>query len=176
MQSKPNVLVIGLGLIGASFAKALGRAKIAHVLGFDVESDVPNLALEMGIIDECVTDLAKVRQVDVIVMAVPVMAIGQVVTQITALIPELKVLTDVGSVKGEVVRSVQEALGYLPSCFVPGHPIAGAEKSGVVSAKEDLFKNHMHILTPLAESSEEAIALLTELWTACGANVVNMSV
>ncbi len=176
MTNKPEILVIGLGLIGASFAKAVRKSANAYVLGFDVEKEVPPVALEMGLIDEVVDDLTQVRQVDVIIMAVPVMAIGKVVEQIRYLIPGLTVLSDVGSVKGEVVKSVQDVLGELPSCFVPGHPIAGAEKSGVTAATDDLFKNHMHILTPLPESTDQAVTLLTELWSGCGAQVVTMTV
>ena len=176
MIKKPTVLIVGLGLIGASFAKALRQADAAYVLGYDVDNTVPNTALTMGVVDEAVDDLAVVRPIDVIIMAVPVMAISSVVEEVRHLLSGLTVLSDVGSVKGEVVRAVRETLGGIPPCFVPGHPIAGAEKSGVTAAKDGLFKNHMHILTPLPESTEQAVTLLTELWTACGAKVVTMSV
>jgi len=176
MSVKTRVLVVGLGLIGASFAKAIKQAGVAYVLGYDRDPAVPGLAIDTQVIDEAVADLSSVTSVDVVVMAVPVMAIAGVVEQIRHLMADLKVLTDVGSVKGEVVRSVAGVLGDLPACFVPGHPIAGGEKSGVLAAEADLFKHHMHILTPLDNSSPAAVELLMGLWSACGAEVVTMTV
>lgn len=176
MQAKPNVLIVGLGLIGASFAKALKQNALATVYGFDVDSSVPLKALEFGVIDIEVRDLKELSGIDAVVLAVPVMAVEGVCKSIEHLIPELTLLTDVGSVKGAVVTAVDAAFGALPACFVPGHPIAGAEKSGVEAAKSDLFKNHMHILTPLEHSSSKAIELVTALWEGCGADVVTMSV
>jgi len=176
MAIKPKVLIIGLGLIGASFGKALRGAGAAHIIGFDREEGVAEQAIELGVIDEARFSLKVLSDIDVVVMAVPVLAISSIVRQIDYLIPSLKVLTDVGSVKGEVVKSVNKVLGSLPECFVPGHPIAGAEKSGVTAAQEDLFQNHLHILTPLEHSQPEAVELLSTLWTQCGAQVVKMSV
>jgi 3-phosphoshikimate 1-carboxyvinyltransferase len=175
-MDKTNVLVIGLGLIGGSFAKAIRINGCANVFGYDRDEGVAVKAKELGIIDTPVEQLVNLESIDVVVMAVPVMAIADVVEKISYIIPQLTLLTDVGSVKGEVVRAVSSAYGSLPCCFVPGHPIAGAEKSGVYSANEALFKNHMHIITPLAQSSDEAVSLLTALWEACGSEVVSMSV
>ncbi|MBU2862760.1 prephenate dehydrogenase/arogenate dehydrogenase family protein [Reinekea forsetii] len=174
--SKPSVLIIGLGLIGASFGKALKATGSARVLGADQQAEVPKIALASGVIDEAVDQFSNLEQVDVIVLAVPVKAIGAVLKQVKHLIPRAKVLTDVGSVKGAVVKQVEAELGAIPSCFVPGHPIAGAEKSGVKAANPHLFEKHLHILTPLEQSSADAIALISQLWTAVGADVVTMPV
>ncbi len=176
MSKQNRVLIIGLGLIGASFAKALKENTNHHVLGYDAAEGVADQAKKLGIVDECCYDLAELKNIDVITLAVPVMAVGMVLEEIQYLIPELTALTDVGSVKGEVVKTVAETLGQIPTCFIPGHPIAGAEKSGVTAAKSDLFDKHMHILTPLDESSPQAVELVSDLWTACGAQVVTMSV
>lgn len=176
MQAKPSVLVIGLGLIGASFAKALKQNELATVYGFDADQTVPSKALDCSVIDVAVSDLNELSQIDAVVLAVPVMAVDAVCSEINHLLPQLKLLTDVGSVKGAVVEAVEKAFGHLPSCFVPGHPIAGAEKSGVEAARSDLFKNHMHILTPLEHSSDDAVQMVTQLWQGCGAEVVTMSV
>lgn len=175
-DTKPSVLIVGLGLIGASLGKALRHAGTAYVYGSDQQADVPEEALNSEIIDEIVVDLANLKEVDVIVMAVPVKAIASVLADIAHLLPTVKVLTDVGSVKGAVVKQVQEVLGELPAYFVPGHPIAGAEKSGVGAANVDLFDKHLHILTPLPQSSPAAVELLTQLWTSVGADVVTMDV
>lgn len=176
MPNKPKVLVIGLGLIGASFAKALREAEAAVVYGYDQDLSVPEQALSSGVIDEPVHNLQELSAIDVVVLAVPVMAMGDTVSQIQHLLPGLTALTDVGSVKRAVVDAIQDALGYLPASFVPGHPIAGAEKSGVTAAQSDLFQRHMHILTPLPESGPEATAMVSSLWQQCGAQVVEMSV
>jgi prephenate dehydrogenase len=180
MTEPLNILIIGLGLIGASFGKAIRAQGLndrsVFVLGHDRSLGVADQAVALGVLDQAVTDLADLPRVDVMVLAVPVMAIGAVIDDIKPLIGSLQVLTDVGSVKGEVVRAVRARLGTLPSCFVPGHPIAGAEQSGVAAARADLFDRHMHILTPLPESDPAAIQLITQLWQAVGANVVEMSV
>lgn len=176
MRAKPKVLVIGLGLIGASFAKALRQQGAAYIYGYDRDPSVPEIAESLGVIDIPVTQLTNIEPVDAVVMAVPVMAIPEVVRLIKPLIPSLTALTDVGSVKQAVVESVRQELGSLPACFVPGHPIAGAEKSGVTAAQADLFERHMHILTPVPESAPEAIELVRSLWSQCGAQVVEMPV
>lgn len=176
MTEATTVLVVGLGLIGASFAKALKLAGETRVLGMDADSDVPAKACELGLIDQAIYDVSEIGPVDVVVLAVPVMAIETVTRSLSSVIEQATAFTDVGSVKGEVVASVERALGHLPRNFVPGHPIAGAERSGVEAAKSDLFKNHMHILTPLAETSDDALSLVSRLWSDCGADVVTMSV
>lgn len=176
MNQQPNVLVIGLGLIGASFAKALKSRHAAYVYGYNRAAGVAQQAKEMSVIDEVVEDLQSLPPVDCIVLAVPVLAIAPVLEQIKPALSSIRLLTDVGSVKGEVVNIVEQTLGVLPACFVPGHPIAGAEKSGLAAANETLFDDHMHIITPLQTSSVDAIDLVTQLWKTCGADVISMSV
>ncbi|TXR53141.1 prephenate dehydrogenase/arogenate dehydrogenase family protein [Reinekea thalattae] len=176
MNQQPKVLVIGLGLIGASFAKALKSRHAAYVYGYNRGAGVAQQAKELAVIDEVVDDLQSLPPLDCIVLGVPVLAIAPVLEQIKPALSGLTLLTDVGSVKGEVVTIVQQTLGELPACFVPGHPIAGAEKSGLAAANETLFDDHMHIITPLASSSAAAIELVTQLWQACGADVISMSV
>ena len=176
MTTQMRVLIIGLGLIGASFGKALKARTDVQVLGFDQQPEVPKQAVQHAVIDEACNTLQGLRDIDVVVLAVPVMAMGSVLREIAYLLPEITALTDVGSVKGSVVAAVAETLGELPGCFVPGHPIAGAEKSGVAAAKADLFDKHMHILTPLPTSNPAAVKVTSDLWSACGAQIVTMSV
>ncbi|MFG1497372.1 3-phosphoshikimate 1-carboxyvinyltransferase [Saccharospirillum sp. HFRX-1] len=176
-SAPPRVLIVGLGMIGASFAKALRLSRAAYVLGMDAQPGVADRALELGIIDESVPSAESVPAFDVLVLAVPVLAMESVLTSLKPYLTDQTVISDVGSVKGQVVAAASKALGDdLPSGFVPGHPIAGAERSGVEAAKADLFDRHLLILTPLASSSSSAVALLTELWQAVGAEVVTMSV
>ena len=176
MGDQPKVLIIGLGLIGASFAKALKSRGVAYVYGYNRREGVAGEACSLGVIDEVVESLDVLPKVDCIVLGVPVLAIGPVLDAIKSSLGGVTALTDVGSVKGEVVNIVEQHLGCLPPAFVPGHPIAGAEKSGLAAANDRLFENHMHIMTPLQSTSAEAVKLVRELWTACGAEVVSMPV
>ncbi|MCH8530288.1 MAG: bifunctional prephenate dehydrogenase/3-phosphoshikimate 1-carboxyvinyltransferase [Saccharospirillum sp.] len=176
VKQKPRVLIIGLGLIGASFAKALRLAQSARVMGMDAHPGVADQALDLGIIDEKVEQLSPCPEFDVVILAVPVLAMETVLKQLKPCLKSDTVISDVGSVKGSVVKAAEAALGELPSGFVPGHPIAGAERSGVTAAKADLFDRHLLILTPLPGSSELAISLLTRLWQSVGAEVVRMPV
>ncbi|WP_028671399.1 3-phosphoshikimate 1-carboxyvinyltransferase [Saccharospirillum impatiens] len=174
--TKPRVLIVGLGMIGASFAKALSLSQSATVIGLDAQPGVAEKARAMGIVDEAVTFSELKVSFDVVILAVPVLAMGSVLAQLKPWLTGDTVISDVGSVKGAVVEATLEALGELPSGFVPGHPIAGAERSGLAAAKSDLFDHHLLILTPLPTSSPTAVQLLTRLWQSVGADVVTMSV
>lgn len=177
MKSKtPSVLIVGLGLIGASLGKALVGRNLAQVYGFDLQEGVSTTAQELGAIHTAVHNAEDLSQIDVVVLAVPVLAIAGALSNFRAIAQQAKAVTDVGSVKGEVVRQVQEAFGEVPANIVPGHPIAGAEKSGVFAANPDLFDKHLHILTPLAHTSEEAVESVQQLWSSCGAEIVTMTV
>lgn len=175
--ASPRVLIVGLGMIGASFAKALRLSRAAYVLGMDAQPGVAERALELGIIDASLLSTEAVPDFDVLVLAVPVLAMESVLVSLKPYLKPQTIISDVGSVKGQVVAAARQALGDdLPAGFVPGHPIAGAERSGVEAAKADLFDRHLLILTPLSSSSSAAVSLLTELWQAVGAEVVTMSV
>lgn len=176
ITTKPRVLIVGLGMIGASFAKALCLSQAATVIGLDAQPGVAEKARAMGIVDEAVSFPDLNTAVDVVILAVPVLAMGPVLTQLKPWLRADTVISDVGSVKGAVVDAARDALGDLPAGFVPGHPIAGAERSGLAAAKSDLFDHHLLILTPLPSSSPEAVQLLTRLWQSVGADVVTMSV
>lgn len=176
-MSAPSVLVVGLGLIGASFALAVRRSgRAREVLGFDVHSESIDIAVDRGIIDRGgrLTELAQ--QADVLMLAVPVMAVHKVLTDIDPYLPEHCVITDVGSVKREFDQCVRQLVPQRLPYVVPGHPIAGAEKSGVTAAKPDLFAKHNVILTPLTQTLPESIELVRNLWEGCHAHVVEMPV
>ncbi len=174
--TKPRVLIVGLGMIGASFAKALCLSQAATVIGLDAQEGVAEKARAMGIVDEAVSFPDLNTCFDAVILAVPVLAMGPVLTQLKPWLGADTVISDVGSVKGAVVEAARKALGELPPGFVPGHPIAGAERSGLAAAKSDLFDHHLLILTPLPTSSPEAVQLLMRLWQSVGADVVTMSV
>lgn len=173
-----KTLIIGLGLIGGSLAKALKlNRQFGQIIGYDRDAEETRKGLEIGVVDIAADSLAEaVEQSDLIVLAVPVKAMEKVLADIAPFIAEDTLITDVGSTKVNVVEAAKRVFSSLPSGFVPGHPIAGSEKSGVEAADEMLFKQHKVILTPLAESSSEAVRVLTQMWLSTGAEVLKMEV
>jgi len=173
-----RILVIGLGLIGGSLAKALKRKQFATLIaGFDVSPDEVRQGLELDVIDEGFTELAAcVPIADLIVLAVPVKATHQVLEQIKPLLSSHTIITDVGSTKANVVAAARDVFGTIPSGFIPGHPIAGSEKSGVIASDDQLFVKHKIILTPLPESDPSAVQQVARMWQATGAEVLQMAV
>lgn len=171
-----NVLVIGLGLIGGSFARAAcDLPKIQRVVGFDLNSEECDLALALGFVDEIAVDLeAAVNASDLVMLAVPVKAIEHVMAQIAPWLKDSTILTDVGSTKLNIIQAASDIWPSLPLGFVPGHPIAGAEKSGVSASDAELFLHRKVILTPPDSASPDATLALARLWQSMGAEVVQM--
>ena len=175
--SIPRLAIMGVGLIGGSLALALKEAGcVGEVVGCG--RGKPNLekALERGIIDRYERDprLAAVGA-DLIFLATPVQTLAQVVAEIAPVLKPGTILTDGGSVKAEVVRQIQPLVPAGVD-FVPGHPIAGTEKSGAEAAFADLYRGKRCILTPTATTSATALQRVTEMWQAVGSEVVCMSV
>lgn len=173
-----RLVVIGLGLIGGSFAKGLReRGLFFEVVGVDLDVQSCQLAVQQGVVDRCESDLAKACQgADVIQLAVPILAMEKLLGQLAQLDLGDAVLTDVGSAKGSVVRAARRVLEGRLARLVPGHPIAGSEQSGVEAAKADLFRRHKVILTPLAETDAAALARIDLLWRELGADVEHMDI
>ena len=171
-----RVSVIGVGLIGGSFALALKRAKaVDQVTGFGRAGKDLRAALDLKVIDLAATSIADaVRGADLILIATPVRQIHGLLAQIAPHLDADTVVTDAGSTKQDVVSAAREALGARAAQFVPGHPIAGAERSGVDAAQADLFDGRNVVLTPLEENAPHAVERVRAAWTACGANVVEM--
>ena len=174
-QDVGRVSVIGLGLIGGSIAAGIKQQGLASsVCAWDPNAASLALGHDLGIIDSIAADINEATaQSDLIVLAVPVQSMEQVLRDI-----DLKdqVITDVGSVKGTAVEAARRVFGELPENFIPGHPIAGSEKQGVVAADPNLFRQHKVILTPGEASNPAAIARVEKLWNGLGAEVVRMSV
>ncbi|AWL30484.1 bifunctional prephenate dehydrogenase/3-phosphoshikimate 1-carboxyvinyltransferase [Acinetobacter defluvii] len=174
-----KVAFIGLGLIGSSLARVIVAQKLANTI---VASTRSKKTLEdakaLGIISEGFTDpVEAVKDADLVVLALPVRATQKVLETIQPYLSANTIITDVGSTKGNVVAAAKTVFGEnLPVGFVPGHPIAGAEHTGVHAGKVDLFSNHKVILTPLASSADWAIEKLTQLWQAAKAEVICMDV
>nr|MDT0250127.1 bifunctional prephenate dehydrogenase/3-phosphoshikimate 1-carboxyvinyltransferase [Endozoicomonas sp.] len=180
MQTVDTLLVVGLGLIGGSFAAAVKSAGVCRqVYGYDQDRGSLEEAEALGIIDHGCQNLAEgVAVADVIMLAVPMLAMRPVLEQLAecSLDGSLnsKVITDAGSSKRTLLDAALEVFGEVPDYLVPGHPIAGSEESGVAAAKADLFEAHDVILTPLENTRLPAIEKVKMLWEACGAVVTNM--
>nr|WP_024307839.1 bifunctional prephenate dehydrogenase/3-phosphoshikimate 1-carboxyvinyltransferase [Pseudomonas sp. P818] len=173
-----RLVVVGLGLIGGSFAKGLReRGLCREVVGVDLDAESRRLAVQLGVVDRCESDLASACQgAQIIQLAVPILAMEKVLAQLAALDLGNAVLTDVGSAKGNVVRAARLAFAGKNVRLVPGHPIAGSEQSGVEAANAELFRRHKVILTPCEHSDEAAMALVEGLWRELGADVESMDV
>ncbi|MGB1346774.1 MAG: prephenate dehydrogenase/arogenate dehydrogenase family protein, partial [Pseudomonadales bacterium] len=172
-----KVLIVGLGLIGGSLAAALRDLDKHQVWGFDANEQSMAQAVEQGIIDSSISDLPQaVRDADVVVLAVPVKAIAELIELIAPYLGENTILTDVGSVKGHIVDTAYKVFGQPPAGFIPGHPIAGSERSGISAVQSDLFVDHKYIITPLPESSPQAMDVLAELWRSVGSDILTMDV
>ncbi|WP_372956905.1 bifunctional prephenate dehydrogenase/3-phosphoshikimate 1-carboxyvinyltransferase [Marinobacter sp.] len=172
-----RVAVIGLGLIGGSLALAAKRSgRVGEVLAADRSDDELALGVELGVIDGYGSVSDIVTGADLVVIAVPVRATVAVLQDVRPHLSPEAVLTDVGSTKGSFVQAVNEVFGGWAPRVIPGHPIAGSEKSGVRAARADLFADHKVILTPPEGADQQALDRLTDLWAACGATVLTMAV
>ncbi|MGZ0020392.1 prephenate dehydrogenase [Nitrosomonas sp. wSCUT-2] len=169
-----KLVIIGVGLIGGSFAAALRKAGLVkHITGIGRSPANMQRATELGVIDEIASDTASaLHNADLVFLAMPV---GQTAATMERIAPHLHantLITDAGSTKQDVVTAARH---YLPlqnrHHFVPGHPIAGAEHSGVQAAQADLYTNKHVILTPLPETAVAAVERVQQLWQVCGANV-----
>jgi cyclohexadieny/prephenate dehydrogenase len=171
-----RVALIGIGLIGSSLAHAIRKKKLAgDIIGYARSEATREKARDLSLVDTvCATALEAVEGADLVILCSPVGAYAAIAEEIAPALKPGAILTDVGSVKGAVVRDVA---GHVPMGvhFIPGHPIAGTEQSGPESGFAELFINRWCILTPLPDSSPEAVDRLAEFWRACGSNVETMT-
>jgi prephenate dehydrogenase len=169
-----NLVVIGAGLIGGSFALALKSAGVVgRAIGVGRSRDNLARALELGVIDE-IAEPAAVRDADLVLLAVPVAQTTSVLSAITPHLTSQTLITDAGSTKQDVVAAARQTLGAHFPRFIPAHPIAGGEKTGAENARADLFRGRKVVLTPLAETSREALDRVRDIWLATGAHVSDM--
>ena len=166
-----RLTLIGVGLIGGSLARALKRAGYCgEVVGTDTRTDVLQRAMTLQVIDRGESDVTRaVQGADVVILAVPVGATESVLRQIAPHVDETTIITDVGSVKGCVIAAAKNVFGTVPANFVPGHPIAGTENSGVEASFAELFDKRRVILTPTDTTSPAALKRVREMWEQAGA-------
>src|ERR1700704_4014077 len=171
-----KLVIVGVGLIGGSFALALKEASaVGRVLGVGRGAGNIRRALELGIIDAAgAFDQATFGDADLVLVAVPVGQMRAVMRSMAPLIGPRTVVTDAGSTKQDVVALARRELKGAPSRFVPGHPIAGTEKSGAEAAFAGLYRGRRVVLTPLKKSEPEAVARVRAAWERCGASVFEL--
>jgi prephenate dehydrogenase len=171
-----RVAVIGVGLIGGSFALALKQAKAcARVIGVGRSRANLEQALERGVIDAIEADAgAAARGAQLVLIAAPVAQFPAILKSLSRDLAPGTLITDAGSTKRDVVDAARKALGAKSAQFVPAHPIAGAEKSGAGAAHAELFRGRRVIVTPLEENSSENLSFVEQAWAACGARVSRM--
>ncbi len=172
-----RLAVLGVGLIGGSFALALKRAgRVARVVGFGRSRANLEQARSLAVIDEIAASPEQaVAGADCILLAMPVAAMAETFVRIAPHLAANAVLTDAGSTKQDVIAAARRGLGGRIGQFVPGHPIAGAEKSGAAAARPGLYDGRNVILTPLPENPSATVAAVADLWRACGARIMEMT-
>lgn len=170
-----RVALIGLGLIAGSMAHAMRAGGLAReIVGYARSADTRDVAREIGLCDRIADTAAEaVSDADLIVLAVPVGAMGAVAADIAPHLKPGATVTDVGSVKQSVIDAVAP---HIPSGvhFIPGHPLAGTEHSGPRSGFASLFRNRWWLLTPVPDTDADAMARLTDLLRAMGAKTDTM--
>lgn len=173
--------IVGVGLIGGSLALSLKRVMPElNVIGHGRNAQNLDWALEHGVITQKARNIAELGDCDLIVFATPLGAMESVINELAPNISGHSLVTDVGSAKSTVIEQIRRVAAKHPEAdlldrFVPGHPIAGREKSGASAARADLFDSHRVILTPLSENTEAAVKQLSAIWQLAGATVQEMT-
>ncbi len=170
-----KIALIGIGLIGSSLARVIRRENLAgHIAVATRGAATLKRAEELGLGDSYTTDLKEAaRDADLVIVSVPVGASGEVAREIAPALKQGAILTDVGSTKASVIAQMSP---HVPQGvhFIPGHPLAGTEKSGPDAGFPDLFENRWCIFTPLPDTDPAALERLSEFWRRCGANIDTM--
>ena len=172
-----TVCIIGTGLIGGSLALAIRQAGFCkEIIGAGRTEATLIKAVELGVIDRYDTNITHAAQdADIVVVCVPLGAMHAVFEQISAAELENTIITDAGSAKQSVIDEAELVFGEKFRNFVPGHPIAGTEQSGVGAAFPELYQNRRVILTPTESTSFDALEKVRAMWQSAGAEVETMS-
>lgn len=171
-----HLCVIGVGLIGGSLSLALKKAGyVKQVTGLGRSIENLQKAKRLGVIDDYETDYANIiSKADMIFVAVPIGAMSEVFNKIEPHLNKHSIITDGGSAKHSIIETATKALGIKVNQFVPGHPIAGTEKSGAEAAFASLYQKRRVILTPLETNSADDVAKVSEMWKTAGAEIDEM--
>jgi prephenate dehydrogenase len=166
-----KVVIVGVGLIGGSFALGLKAAgAVEHIVGLGRSAQALARARELGIIDEAAASPQDaLRGADLVLLAAPVAQTGPILASLLPWLEPRTIVTDAGSTKSDVVAAARAALGERVKQFVPGHPIAGRESNGPDAAIPDLYRGKKAVLAPLPENPPEAVERVAQAWRLCGA-------
>ena len=170
-----TLAIVGVGLIGGSFAAALKRAGVVRrVIGAGRRPENLQKACDLGLIEQAVSLQQAAGESDLIFLATPVGAFESILAAMRPTLHPGAVITDGGSTKQDVIAAARVALGDQVCQFVPAHPMAGSHETGPAAAKADLYQGRRVILTPLKENRIEHITLVESLWKACGARLLTL--
>jgi len=170
-----KLVVIGVGLIGGSLARVLrAKGEAGEIVGVGRSEANLRRAVELGVIDRYTHDpVAAVKGADMVFLAIPVCSIASMTARIAPALAPGCVVTDGGSVKGEIVFACEPLMPY-GTFFVGGHPIAGTEKSGVDASFPTLYEGRRCIITPTPDTDPEALDRVVRMWECAGSDVVLM--
>lgn len=184
-EAKPPVfqrlLVVGVGLIGGSVCLAAKKKGLArHILGFSRKLETSHEALSLGIIDECISDPSdpNLRNVDAVLLAVPVRQYEKVLRQFLPVLPSTCLIFDAGSTKYDVLKVVNDlaaSFSSLPSRFVGAHPIAGGERHGPSAADASLFEGKSCVICDDSRIEPARLQQVEGFWSALGASIRHMN-
>jgi len=177
MEKPKQIAVLGLGLMGASLALALKkRGYSGRLLGYARREETRNHALATGMFDAVFDEPAEaVRDADITVICVPIWTIARLAEQIVGALKPEAVVTDVGSTKSALLKTMDPLFEGSPAYFVGSHPIAGSEKTGIDAGSPDLYENRLTVVCPSESTPKAAEQAVVELWKAAGSAVVEMS-
>lgn len=171
----PVLAVVGVGLIGGSFAAALRAAgSVRRIIGVGRNPASLAQAQQLGLIDEIADAADAAARADLVFLSTPVGAMSAVLRTMAPHLRATAVVTDGGSTKQDVIAAARQGLGERIGQFVPGHPIAGSERTGPEAASADLYRGRHVVLTPLTENTPARVGFVEAAWTACGARVSAM--
>jgi prephenate dehydrogenase len=172
-----KVAILGCGLMGGSLAASLRRGSLASsIIGYDLDPAVSARGVQLDLLDTTTASPAQAaRGADLVALASPVGAMPGLLADIAGALAPTAIVTDLGSTKADLIAAARGALGPAFDRFVPGHPIAGGERSGLDGAVPDLFIGRTVVLTPEGETRADAVARVEQLWRSCGAKVVRMT-
>lgn len=168
-----KIVLIGVGLIGGSFALGLKKAGVtARIIGVDRDMQALKMAKTLGIIDDIAESIEQaVRGADFVLLAIPVAQTNAILSKIVPFLEAHTIVSDTGSTKADVVANARLIMQNQSSQFVPAHPIAGRELNGPEAALSDLFVGKKIVITRLFENKETDIQLVAELWQQCHAQI-----
>jgi prephenate dehydrogenase len=172
-----HMALIGVGLIGGSMARAVRRQGVAErITGFTASVTSGSRAVELGVVDEIADSIKNaVAPADIVVLATPMKAMESLLPELASALGSKAILTDVGSVKQSLISDIERICPELLPRFVPAHPIAGIEASGVDASFAELFQDKNIVLTPTAEVDPDSVARVKEMWERLGGTVLTLS-